>query len=458
MKLTLKRILSLGLLLTLIVMTTACAAKPAQKDTNTNNNTSNNSSTKEDTKNNTGSQTNNTDKTENLKLGIILPFTGSNARIAELQYNGMELFINNFNDNGGFKNMNGAKIEVIKADTTGAPEVGVTEIERLITKENVSAVVGPYNSAVGSATAPIAEKYQTPYILSNCTADEILQTAYKYVYRANHSNTNDASDMVKYLIYLRDNMENANFTKFAVVYENTDWGSGMSKALEQYIGEMYGGEVVLNEAYQANAADFSSIINKIKSSGAEVTIPVAYLADALLFTQQMYELKCESIIFASSGGFTTPDYAQKVGVAGNYVLTVAAWDTSVLPYKPEEATKLNEQYKSIYGEDLDGYAVNGYLAAATMIGAIERAGSFDREKINDALSTTNLPADDPALIFHPYEGIDFTTPVRGMTHQNAKAQGIVLQVIDGQFKLVGPDVLTGGKSELVWPIPSINER
>jgi len=232
----------------------------------------------------------------------------------------------------------------------------------------------------------------------------------------------------------------------------------MSKALQKYLTEEYGGEIVVNEAYQANAADFSSIINKIKSSGAEVTIPIAYLADALLFTQQMYELKCESIIFASSGGFTTPDYAQKVGEAGNYVLTVAAWDKSILPYKPEEATKLNEQYKAKYGEDLDGYAVNGYLAAAVMIGAIERAGSFDREKINEALAATNLSTDDPALIFHPYTGLDFNGEVRGMTHQNTKAQGIVLQVIDGEFKLVGPESLVGDKSELVWPIPPINER
>lgn len=456
---TLKRIMSLCLIAMIVTLTTACASKPAQNNTNTTTNTSSNAgTTKEDTNKPTETKTENTDNVENLKLGIILPFTGSNARIAELQYNGMELFINNFNEAGGFKNMGGAKIEIVKADTTGAPEVGVTEIERLITKENVSAIVGPYNSAVGSATAPIAEKYQTPYILSNCTADEILQTAYKYVYRANHSNSNDAIDIVKYLKFLRETRENADFKKFAIVYENTDWGSGMSKALEKYLVEEYGGEIVINEAYQANAADFSSIINKIKSSGAEVTIPVAYLADALLFTQQMYELKCESIIFASSGGFTTPDYAQKVGEAGNYVLTVAAWDKSILPYKPEEAAKLNDQYKSLYGEDLDGYAVNGYLAAAVMIGAIERAGSFDREKINEALAATNLSTDDPALIFHPYTGLDFNGEVRGMTHQNTQAQGIVLQVINGEFKLVGPDSLVGDKSELVWPIPSINER
>lgn len=393
-----------------------------------------------------------------VKIGIILPFTGSNARIGELQYNGMELFINNVNEAGGIKSLNGAKLEIVKADSTGAPEVGVTEIERIITQDKVSAVLGPYNSAVGSATAPIAEKYKTPYMISNSTADEILYTPYEYVYRANHSNTNDAIDMIGFLKELRDTKENADFKRFAIVYENTDWGKGMYEALNKYLVSEYGGEVVLAEAYQANTPDFSSIIGKIKSSKAEVTIPVAYLADSLLFTQQMAEYKSESIILASSGGFTTPDYAQKVGAAGNQVLTIASWDTSVLPHKPEQATKLNEQYKSLYGEDLDGYAVNGYLAAAVMVNAIERAGSADREAINKALAETDLPADAPELIFHPYSGVSFEGEIREMTHQNTKARGIILQVIDGKFELVGPKDVVGEDSKLQWPITPYSDR
>lgn len=444
-----KKGLSALLALTLLLLAAGCASKPSEGGQ-----TPGTSSPPVESKGSTPDGT----APSTVKVGIILPFTGSNARIAQLQYNGMELFIKNFNESGGLKSMNGATIEIIKGDTTGAPEVGVTELERIITTENVSAVLGPYNSAVGSATAPIAEKYKTPYILSNCTADEILYTPYEYVYRVNHSNTNDASDLVEFLKYLRENKENADFKKFAVVYENTDWGKGMNKALNQYITENYGGEIVLSETYQSNTADFSSIISKIKSSGAEVTIPVSYLADALLFTQQMAEFKCPSIILASSGGFTVPDFVEKVGPAGQYVLTAASWDLSVLPFKSPEATKLSEQYKEIYNESMDGYAVNGYLAAAAMIGAIDRAGSDDRDAINAALAATNVGPDDPALMFHPYTGISFEKEIRGMTHQNIHAGGIILQVVDGQFKLVGPSSLTGDNSELVWPIPKYSER
>lgn len=393
-----------------------------------------------------------------VKLGILLPFTGNNARIAQLQFNGMELAINQFNEAGGVKSMNGAKIEIVKADTTGSPDVGVTELEKLVTSSNVAALLGPYNSAVGSATAPIAEKYKTPYILSNSTADEILQTAYNYVYRANHSNSFDAIDIINFLQWLKDN-KSADFKTFAIVYENTDWGKGMNKVLNDQIPAMFGGNVVMSEGYQAGAADFSSIITKLKSSGADVVIPVAYLSDAILFTQQMDEYDADSMILASSGGFSVPDYPTTSGKASDYVITINSWDASVLPYLKPEAKTLSEVYTAKYNEVLDGYAANGYLAAAVMLNAIERAGSADREKINKALSETDIKPGDPELVLHPYKGVNFSEPVRGMTHQNSGAQGIVLQIMDQKYSVIGPEAVVGKDSpNLIWPIPAYSKR
>lgn len=394
-----------------------------------------------------------------VKLGILLPFTGNNARIAQLQFNGMELAINQFNEAGGVKSMNGAKIEIVKADTTGSPDVGVTELEKLVTSSNVAALLGPYNSAVGSATAPIAEKYKTPYILSNCTADEILQTKYDYVYRANHSNSFDAIDIINYLQWLKDNKEGADFKKFAIVYENTDWGKGMNKVLNEQIPAMYGGEVVLSEGYQSGAADFSSIITKLKSSQADVVIPVAYLSDAILFTQQMQEFDANAIILASSGGFSVPDYPKTAGASSDYVITINSWDASVLPYLKPEAKTLSDKYTELYKETLDGYAANGYLAAAVMLNAIERAGSSDKEAINKALAATDIKPGDPELVLHPYKGVNFSQEVRGMHHQNSGAQGIVLQIKDQKYSVIGPESVVGKESKtLLWPIPKYSER
>jgi branched-chain amino acid transport system substrate-binding protein len=129
------------------------------------------------------SDTNKEAAANEVKIGVVLPLTGSSAEMGKLSKNGIELAINTINAQGGIKSLNGAKIVPTFADSTGKPEIGVTEIERLIVKDKVNALLGPYNSAVAAPTAEVAEKYSTPYMLTNAVADGILSKGYKYVDR-----------------------------------------------------------------------------------------------------------------------------------------------------------------------------------------------------------------------------------------------------------------------------------
>ena len=112
---------------------------------------------------------------DTVKIGVLLPFSGASAATGELQMRGIQMYVDRVNENGGIQSLGGAQIELIRADTTGSPEVGVTEMERLIAENpDMAAIVGPYQSAVGSSTVPIAEKYGIPYMLTNCTTDNVL--------------------------------------------------------------------------------------------------------------------------------------------------------------------------------------------------------------------------------------------------------------------------------------------
>lgn len=73
-----------------------------------------------------------------IKVGVLLPLTGSSAEMGKLAKNGIEMAINSINTGGGIKSLNGAKITPVYADSTGKPEVGATGIERLIVKDKVN--------------------------------------------------------------------------------------------------------------------------------------------------------------------------------------------------------------------------------------------------------------------------------------------------------------------------------
>ena len=391
-----------------------------------------------------------------VKIGLLMPYTGASARSGELQGGGVELCAERINEMGGIKSLGGAKVEIIKADTQCKPEVGATEAERLITEEKVDALIGTYNSSVGSAVIPIAEKYQVPFMCANTSNVALLSEGYEYAFRANICDSDDSIYMIEFLKDLRDTYGTGPQT-FGIVYENSDWGTGMAEELRKTIPEIYGGEIILEEPYDANAADLTPLITKIKDASPDIIIPMSYNNDAILITQGLAQYKVDTTVLACSGGYTASDFLDKVGDDANYILTLANWDANILAFKPQEATDLNNKFKEKYGVNMEECSANGYLAAACLIDGFERAGTTDKKVVRDTLEATDLGADSDVLLLHPFTGVDFAD-VRGMHHQNSHTQDVFLQVQNGEFKMVGPLVTVGDDNPIVWPVPKWEDR
>lgn len=396
-------------------------------------------------------------ESDTIRVGVLMPNSGDAMNAGTRQRAGIELYINNYNEAGGIKSMDGKKIEMVFADTTSKPDVGVTEIERLIQKENVSCIIGPYQSSVGAATSPVAEKYQIPYMLVNSTEDSILQKGYKYVFRANHATGNNAEAIVEMSLAMGEKIGKKPET-FAIVAENTDWGNGTLTAVTNYLNENYPDiKIVVSESYQANTADMSSIINKIKAADPDIVVPCCYVNDALLFAQQMADYQLNNTIVSSGSGFAAGDFIEKAGKNAEYIFGSTGWNSGLLPYLGEEATKLNDQYKEIMGFDMDEFSANGYLGAAVMVDAIERAASSEPAAIQAALLETDIQSDHPALALHPYKGIKFGETM-GMQNQNIYSAVTMTEILNGEFTVVYPLEMLGDQNPAVFPAPAWDAR
>jgi len=391
-----------------------------------------------------------------IKVGVLLPLTGSSAEMGKLAKNGIEMAINSINTGGGIKSLNGAKITPVYADSTGKPEVGATGIERLIVKDKVNVLLGPYNSNVAAPTAEIAEKYSMPYMLTNAVADDILKKGYKYVFRANQNSSGNAIDLIGFLKDI-GTKTGQPVKNIALVYENTDWGTSSADALKK-VAKDAGIDVVAALDYPANTADMTSIIIKLKSVNPQVVIPMSYLNDALLFTRTAAEMKMNSAILAGGGGFSAPEFVEKAGKASEYVMTLNGWTPDILISKPEASKKLNDEYKAKYGTDFSEYSANAWMSAMVLFDAIDRAGSLKADAIQSALVATDIKVDSKPLLLHPYDGIAFNQDVRGMKNQNSYARQVIVQVQNGKFRMVWPFNMAPKDVQLKWPVPAWDQR
>ncbi|HXW69191.1 MAG TPA: ABC transporter substrate-binding protein, partial [Dissulfurispiraceae bacterium] len=100
-----------------------------------------------------------------IKIGAVYPLTGNIASTGLDCKRGVDLAVDIINGkydldlplarSEGLPNLGGAKIEIVYADTKGDPKNGMSEAERLITSENVVAMLGAYQSAVTKTASQI---------------------------------------------------------------------------------------------------------------------------------------------------------------------------------------------------------------------------------------------------------------------------------------------------------------
>ncbi len=396
-----------------------------------------------------------------VKVGVLLPMSGATAYYGGVQYDGIEFCASYINQNGGIKSMDGKQIELVLQDSASDPETGVSAFEYLI-EQGVSAVIGPYNSTVAAATTPLAIQHGIPYVITNATAENFMGTANKYVYRTNVGSTDGDKMWEIVLDYLSTVRPDNPTDKVAVVYDEGDWGSAAVTSWRNNASDL-GYEVVVDEAVSESTTDMSVLVNKIKSADCDLVILATFSAATNLLVKQMADYQCDAKMIGLGGGVGDLEFIENAGAAAENVLYCAPWVPSYGGAAPE-AEALAADFEAKYGYALTMEPCWGWLGMATIINAIEAAGSADREAIAGALYSMDVDGSDWALWFSGYEGVNFctegqTSPGYGSDSGERYNQNIALgdmggmvmvQVQNGAWTIVYPTSYTGGADIIVY--------
>lgn len=366
-----------------------------------------------------------------VNIGAIFPMSGGAASAgihAKYAIEVAEDIINNAHPElgalplaktAGLPNLGGAKVHVIFADNQGSPAAGQNQALRLITQDKVVALTGAYQSGITLTASAIAEKYGIPFVNGESVASNLTERGFKWFFRT----TPIASDIEKlYIGFLKHMKKNgAKIDNIAVVHDTTDYGtsvaSGISKAFKAE-----GLNVSLDVAYTANATDLESQVLQLKAKKPDVVIMICYTSDAILFqkTMQAQDYKPPMLI-ADDSGYSDPSFIKTVGNISQDVFNRSSW--SVGP-KGSPTAIIAELYKKKSGDDMDDTAGREMQAFFVLCDAINRAGSTDPAKIQAALRATDLK---PNQLMMGFKGVKFDS--KG---QNILASGVMIQLQDGQ--------------------------
>ena len=336
---------------------------------------------------------------DNIKIGVLLPFTGPWAKNGNESYAAMEIARDMINEQGGIR---GKKLAFARGDAPD-PSAGKSEAERIITQEGVKLITGTYASPLGVAISAEAERQGVIHWETIASADIITHRGYKHVFQVGPA----ASRYGKAALdFTKDELAQKLDKKFddlriALLWENRAFGTSVGIGARARSNEL-GKKLVYDEGYDQFATDMTPLIQKLKDVKPDVLIVISFINDTVLLHRKAKELNFDvPVIIGVSAGHSVPDLKDSLGtvVDGIFVsdLPVLVNPKALRPEVQAAAEQFNARYDKMLHRVPAGHAVASFAALWTLFkDVLSKAKSMDPDDVRAAALSMDLP--DGSLI------------------------------------------------------------
>jgi branched-chain amino acid transport system substrate-binding protein len=345
---------------------------------------------------------------EPVKVGEFASLTGKDATFGISSHEGTLMAVEEINAAGGVL---GKQIQLLTEDTQCKPGESATVVNKLISRDNVIAILGEVASTRSMEAAKICQDNHTPMISPASTNPDVTKTG-DYIFRVCFIDPFQGTVMANFA------SKTLHLKRVAVF---TDVKSDYSKGLAKFFKERFvanGGEIVTELDYNGGDKDFKAQLTSIKAANPEGVFVPGYYTECALISVQARQLGLNVPLFGGDGWESSK--LLEIGgdaVEGNYFST---------HYNAAVGSDVSKKFVADYekrwnGKVPDALAACGYDSAIVLADAIKRAGSTDPEKLRDAIAATkNFSA--------------VTGNISIDENRNATKSAVILQIKGGKYQ------------------------
>jgi branched-chain amino acid transport system substrate-binding protein len=323
-----------------------------------------------------------------IKVGILLPLTGTFAAVAETQKEGALLAVDVVNKRGGL-NMPGGRVMVegVVGDDEAKQDIGVRRY-RYMVSEGVKGLGGQTWAPLAYAINAMVSKEPMPYFPVCVMAKEAFQ-------KGKLANSTFATAYSPWSVgYMAGQAAIKTLGKKRIFFlaRADSWGWDMRDGATAAAKE-YGAEIVGYDEVSLGTSDFTTVLQKVRTAKPDVFIAAQFAADAVALLKQVHQMGLgkEMTIF---NAFITNVVAKGLppeALEGVYAMHYFYYDLAGFPDKEvaKSAAEFTKLYQSKYKRPPDAYATIAYVAYMEMFRGFEAAKSFDPQKVSAALMANN---------------------------------------------------------------------
>lgn len=312
-----------------------------------------------------------------IKVGADIELTGGQAMFGKEAQNGINMAFDQINAKGGV--LGGKKLVLDAADNKSDPGEATLAATKLVSQDNVVAVIGPMTSSLVRGATQVVTDNKVPLVTPSGTnatltvgADGKVQP---YIFRACFIDPFQGQVGAKFAL----NTLKAK-TAAVIIDQKSDYAKGLADTFKKNFTNG-GGKIVDEEQYASGDKDFNSILTVIKSKNPDMIWLPGYYNDDGLIVKQARALGME-MPFVGGDGWDDPSLFQ-IGTA--QALNNTFYVDHVANDSPD-MVQFVKDYTAQYGHEPNAMSALSYDSANMIISAIKSANSADPVKITEALN------------------------------------------------------------------------
>ena len=283
-----------------------------------------------------------------IKVGLMLPATGTFAALGNMIENGFKLYVQ---EQGG--KLGGREIQYFKVDDESDPSKATDNVNKLIKRDNVDVLVGTVHSGVALAMAKAAKDNNTLLIVPNAGADGITGAMCgPNIVRSSFSNWQPGYSTG--VVAAQKGYKRAMTITWNYAAGN-ETVKGFTEAFEKG-----GGKVMKDLTLPFPNVEFQALLTEIAAQKPDMVFAFFAGGGAVKFVKDYAAAGLNKSVPLFGSGFLTDGTLQAQGDAAQGLFTT-------LHYADNLDTPRNNAFRKsfalTYKANADVYAVQGYDAA-----------------------------------------------------------------------------------------------
>jgi len=384
-----------------------------------------------------------------FKLGVVTSLSGDLRFGGQVTRRGYELWQQVVNEQGGIEiGESSHEVELVFTDAQSNPSTGADAAARMVSQENVDAVLGPYSSNVTLAVVPIMEQNQMPHITGSAESPQIWQEQPQYTFGTIPTVTIIADEATTDLLGLDPQAESVYITGVNEPFSRST-AEAMRTAAEN------AGVEVLNFELFPRGTDYTNVVTEAKNAGPDLHLHGGHIGSHTSLINAAQELDYTPNGFMFHYGVNTDSYKEGAGDGAPYTFGATVWlpqverESGVLFDSPRAYVEASE---SAYDVAPD-YTQAGSTAAGIVFGeAFRELGASPPLSQDQKDELVSVLEEIQVETF--YGTVDFETEGE-YYHNNVETTPLAIQLDqDNAPVIVGSE----GEGEPTYPVPAWSER